>query len=189
MAEAFIGGLLGTGYPKDKLRVVEPVGDRRVYLKSKYPIAIHSTSKAALEGSEIILFAVKPQIMRDAAHDIASTIQTMDPKPVIVSIAAGILISDLSRWLGYSGEQASSLQVIRAMPNTPALMLCGATGLFANQYTGEKEKESVYEVMKAVNGQVHWVQKESLLDVVTALSGMRPLAFFFLDIPPVFARN
>lgn len=196
MAEAIIGGLLSTGYPADHLIVAEPMQARKDHLTSKFTIRIATSNDKAIMGdqdsddvqvqkkADIIVFAVKPQVMKPVAMDLAAAIQKT--KPIIITIAAGIRISDLAKWLSctnsedstkegfipkYSEEAQNTISIVRAMPNTPALLLCGATGLYAADHVTPKEKSIAYDVLSSVSQKACWVEREDLLDVVTALSG------------------
>lgn len=184
MASAIIGGLLANGYPATNIIVSEPMEAARVKLSSAF--GVHTTTNNAdavafTEGSkgaaDLVMLAVKPQIMKDVAHSIAEPVQTH--KPVVVTIAAGIVLTDLAKWLSedqqgcrLSGAQSPAL--VRVMPNTPALVSEGATGLFATTEVSEEQRSLAFNILGAVSKSAYWVDREELLDVVTGLSG-KPL--------------
>ena len=125
-------------------------------------------NQAAARQADLIVLAVKPQIMRTVATDLALS---LDHRPAIVSVAAGIPLSALENWLG------NSLAIVRAMPNTPAKVLSGATGLFANPQV-EAEQKAIVEKIFAAIGYACWVDTEAQIDAVIAVSGSGPAYFF-----------
>lgn len=170
MARSLIGGLLASGWASDRIHVSEPDPDKRDYFVSQ--MAIHAANdNAGLVGScDIVVLAVKPQLLRQVATPLRAPVQ--DTRPLIVSIAAGVREPDLQRWLG------GDIPIVRAMPNTPALVGSGATGLYANRFVSEAQRDLAETLMRAV-GIAVWLEQEDLLDVVTALSGSGP-AYFML---------
>ncbi len=170
MARSLIGGLLASGWASDRIHVSEPDPDKRDYFVSQ--MAIHAANdNAGLVGScDIVVLAVKPQLLRQVATPLRAPVQ--DTRPLIVSIAAGVREPDLQRWLG------GGIPIVRAMPNTPALVGSGATGLYANRFVSEAQRDLAETLMRAV-GIAVWLEQEDLLDVVTALSGSGP-AYFML---------
>ncbi len=170
MAGSLIGGLLANGYPATRLRIAEPDEQRRQQLRQQFDIEIDADNRRAAELSDVLVLAVKPQIMQAVCKDIADEVQ--NKKPLVISIAAGIRSTDIERWLG--GDCA----LVRCMPNTPALLKAGATGLFANSHVNEQQKQLADEVLAAAGINL-WVKQESQLDAVTAVSGSGP-AYFFL---------
>jgi pyrroline-5-carboxylate reductase len=171
MASALIGGMLKQGYDAKTIRVAEISPEARNLLAKKYGIAVFATAAEAIGGSEVIVFAVKPQQMPQAAADLAAQIHTQ----LIISIAAGIRASDLSRWLG------GHTNIVRAMPNTPALVLAGMTGLYAMPSVSAAQRESA-ETLLGAAGATLWFDDETKLDAVTALSGSGPAyVFYFLE--------
>jgi pyrroline-5-carboxylate reductase len=170
MARALLGGWLASGMQMDQLSVAEPNADARATLAH---LAGHVTAdnRALAARSQVWVLAVKPQVLRpvcEALVDIADTVQ-----PLVISIAAGITTDLLQRWLGQGAR------IVRAMPNTPALINAGATGLFAQAKVAAKERELVDRLMRAV-GQLAWIADEALMDTVTATSGSGPAYFFLL---------
>lgn len=169
MGRAIIGGLLAKGYAPDRLRVVEPNEQARATIIEEFGISVKPQCDEIHDG-EIVLLAVKPQIMQDVVTQLGGLIGAK--RPLIISIAAGITTGQIGRWLG------ASVPIVRVMPNTPALVGRGAAALFATAETDDQEKAAAESIMAAV-GLAEWVNDEALLDAVTALSGSGP-AYFFL---------
>lgn len=168
MAQALIGGLLAQGMPATKITVSEPVAAIRDVLSS-LEVQLADSNEAAIATADIIVLAVKPQVMASVLEPLAGKIKNQ----LIISIAAGIKVASLSRWLGgYS-------RIVRAMPNTPALIQAGATGLFAGAEVGDQDRIQAAKVLGAA-GLVIWVDTEEKLDAVTAVSGSGPAYFFYL---------
>ncbi|MGV6858525.1 MAG: pyrroline-5-carboxylate reductase [bacterium] len=173
MARALIGGLLQTGWAAERIKVSEPLETARQALLALDPaLILCEDNQSAVEEADIVVLAVKPQVMKDVLTPLAASFT--QSHPVVISIAAGIREHDVSRWAG------SGLPVVRCMPNTPSLVRHGATGLYANALVGAEEKQWATELMGAV-GQCVWVEDEDKLDAVTALSGSGP-AYIFLVI-------
>ena len=172
MARSLIGGLVAGGYPAHAIIATDPLDSKCHALQQHFSIETSHDNRLAVERADIVVLAVKPQIMRDVATDLAASIQQR--QPLVVSIAAGIRAATLDEWLG--GHTA----LVRCMPNTPALVQCGATGLYANPRVSQSQHEAAESIMRAV-GLTVWVDDEALLDSVTALSGGGP-AYFFLVI-------
>ncbi len=171
MAEAIIGGLLKSGAPAKNLCVSDIDASK---LEATYgTLGIHTSTDNSdiVERSDVVLLAVKPQVMKSVLQPVAAHIA--DRRPLLLSIAAGIRIALLHKW---SVEDAA---IVRAMPNTPALVSAGAAGLFANKYVSEAQCQLAQAVMQAV-GVAVWVQTEDLIDSVTAVSGSGPAYFFYL---------
>ena len=176
MATALIGGLLARGVAAGDFRVVEPVAEARTRLAARHPgVALHAEcTRDAVAGAALIVVAVKPQQMREAAHALAAHVSRA-PEPVILSIAAGIRLADLSRWLG------GYRRLVRAMPNTPALIGQGISGLFAASDVDAPGRALARAVVEAA-GEVVWVDDEAMLDAVTGVSGSGPAyVFYFIE--------
>lgn len=171
MANSLIGGLLANDYPATHLQVAEPDKQRLLQLEQQFNIGTGSDNNQAVSGADVVVLAVKPQIMQSVCRALSQTVQSR--QPLVVSIAAGIRSTDIERWLG--GDCA----VVRCMPNTPSLLQTGASGLFANQHVNDTQKQLAEEVLGAA-GITLWVDRESLLDAVTAVSGSGPAYFFLL---------
>ncbi len=171
MASAIIGGLLDKGYAASALRVVEIAPAARQRLEQQFGVeACASVSNDAVD-SDCIVLAVKPQQVREAA----SALKPLLSRQLVISIAAGIRTTDLSRWLG--GYQ----KLARAMPNTPALVGAGFTGLYALSGVSSEDKSRVDAVLGAV-GTTLWLEREEQLDAVTAISGSGPAyVFYFIE--------
>lgn len=178
MARSLIGGLLANGVAASRIRVVDPNESQRQLL-SNMGVAAYGTQEEALTGSDVIVLAVKPQVMASVAQSLANFVQ--QHKPLVVSVAAGIRCDDLSRWLG--GDTA----IVRTMPNTPALVGTGATGLYANALVSKEQKGQAESLMRAVGLSI-WVNDEAHIDAVTALSGSGP-AYYFLMMEAMIAAG
>lgn len=173
MATSLIGGLIAKGHPADSIYVSDPNESQRSQLEQQFSINTCSDCKSAMEHSDIVVLAVKPQIMKTVAQDVKAALTDISIKPLFVSIAAGINLSSLQAWLGE--DQA----IVRCMPNTPSLIQLGASGLFANEQTSIVQRNLAETVLKAA-GIVQWVQSEEEIDAVTAVSGSGPAYYFLL---------
>ncbi len=171
MARALISGLLRGGVPSTDLRVAEPRAEARAELAQAFGIVTHADNPSAAHGAALWVLAVKPQILREVCVGLAPLAQS--ERPVVLSIAAGIRSAQVAQWLG------GDIAVVRAMPNTPALLGAGATGLFANAQVAADGRALATRVMQAA-GLHCWIEDEAQMDVVTALSGSGPAYFFLL---------
>ncbi|MCB1705813.1 MAG: pyrroline-5-carboxylate reductase [Halioglobus sp.] len=171
MASSIIGGLVESGHPAERISAADPYPDSLERLRAIAPVAVFSDNAAAVAGADIIILAVKPQVMADAVASIASAVQANGA--LVISIAAGITIASMQARLG------PDTAIVRCMPNTPALVGCGASGLFANTATSDQQREYAHRVLSAV-GITCWVDSEPELDAITALSGSGPAYFFLL---------
>jgi pyrroline-5-carboxylate reductase len=169
MASCLIGGMLANGFSSQDITVSEPNEDSRNRMATTHGVLTTADNNAAASQAEIIVLAVKPQIMAAVAQPLAAA---LSHEPIIVSIAAGIPVHALQNWLG------QGLTIVRAMPNTPAMVQSGATGLFASQSLAADQQLVIESIFSAV-GYACWVDQESLIDAVTAVSGSGP-AYFFL---------
>lgn len=170
MARSLIGGLLATGYPADHLTATDTHRETLDKAAEAFYINTSQDNRAAIANADVVILAVKPQVMKTVACELADALSGR--KPLVISIAAGISLHSLQSWLG------KDLAIVRCMPNTPALLQQGATGLFANTQTSDEQKQLAETILSAV-GLAVWVENESQLDAVTALSGSGP-AYFFL---------
>jgi pyrroline-5-carboxylate reductase len=168
MASCIIGGMIANGFSADDIMVSGSGEESRQRLEKTYGIKTMADNQAAARQADLIVLAVKPQIMRTVATDLALS---LDHRPAIVSVAAGIPLSALENWLG------NSLAIVRAMPNTPAKVLSGATGLFANPQVDVEQKTIVEKIFGAI-GYACWVDTEAQIDAVIAVSGSGPAYFF-----------
>ncbi len=171
MGRAIVGGLLRRGHPVEALRVADPLATAREALAREFGIVALADNGAAILDADVVLLAVKPQQMQAVVRPLAATLAAR--KPLVLSIAAGITTHALASWIG------TDLPLVRAMPNTPALVGRGATGLYATPTTPAPARALAESLLGAV-GIVEWVEAEALLDAVTALSGSGPAYFFLL---------
>lgn len=171
MASAIIGGLLQQGHPASALQVVEPWDEQRIRLARQFPgVTLQAAAGPDMLPSDMVIWAVKPQTFRDAALATAAHV----PGALHLSVAAGITTDSMATWLGTG-------RIIRAMPNTPALVGLGMTGLFARDDAGDDDRALVEQVVRTT-GELAWVPTEQDLDAVTALSGSGPAyVFYFLE--------
>ena len=169
MARSLIGGMVANGIPANTITVSEPVEALRQQLSADFGIHTTSSNEEAIPNANCLLVAVKPQVLKDILAPLADQLQST--RPLIISIAAGITEPLLNTWSG--GQQA----IVRCMPNTPALLQEGATALYANSNVTEQQKHLAESILSAV-GLTLWVEKESQLDAVTAVSGSGPAYFF-----------
>jgi pyrroline-5-carboxylate reductase len=172
MATSLLGGLVSDNCQPGNIQVAEPDAARREALANRYGITTTADNNALAAAVDVVVLAVKPQVMPEVCRGIANTVQ--EKQPLILSIAAGLRIADIDRWLG------GNCAIVRTMPNTPALVQSGATALFANDRVSTGQRELAEGVMRSV-GLTLWLEQESQMDAVTALSGSGP-AYFFLII-------
>ena len=171
MARSLIGGLVARGRAATTLRVAEPVPALRDALAADFGVATLATAPEAAAGAGTWVLAVKPQVLREVCGSLARLAQAQ--RPLVVSIAAGITTAQIDRWLG--GGQA----VVRTMPNTPALVGAGATGLYANPAVAGDQRLAA-EILMQATGITAWIPDEALMDAVTAVSGSGPAYVFLL---------
>ena len=170
MASAIIGGLVHQGLPVSRIEIVEPWAEARERLQQQFGIAAQESPGPALARTQLVVWAVKPQTFRDAA----AQARAHTPHALHLSVAAGIRSDSIAQWLG-------SERIVRAMPNTPALVGKGMTGLFARPAVTAPERALV-EAVVATTGDHVWLTQENHLDAVTALSGSGPAyVFYFLE--------
>ncbi|ASK20731.1 MULTISPECIES: pyrroline-5-carboxylate reductase [unclassified Halomonas] len=170
MASAIIGGLIDSGVSPSDITATAPNESELAPLAARLGINTNTDNNAAVEDADVVVLAVKPQIMRSVCEAMRDNVQQQSP--LIISIAAGLDAATIDQWLG--GNNA----LVRCMPNTPALVGIGASGLYANSAVSEEQRTLATQLMEAV-GIVEWVEEEGLLDAVTAVSGSAP-AYFFL---------
>jgi len=168
MASCLVGGTIANGFDPDDILVSEPNEASRNRLKKEFGLAVSEDNQAAVANATVVVLAVKPQIMRKVTMALAPALKD---HAVVVSIAAGISVESLQGWLG------SSVSIIRAMPNTPSLVLAGATALFANPLATAPQKDIVSKIFQAV-GYCCWVKREDQINAVIAVSGSGPAYFF-----------
>ncbi|MBB3227350.1 pyrroline-5-carboxylate reductase [Luteibacter sp. Sphag1AF] len=171
MAASLIGGLLHKGTPPGGIAVAEPRAEACQELSRRYGVATYTDNLDAVADAGMVVLAVKPQVMAEVCQKLQPAIARQ--RPLIVSIAAGIRIEQLERWLG------GALPVVRCMPNTPAMIGAGATALYANGRVSPPQRAEAQHLLDAA-GLTVWVPEEDQLDTVTALSGSGPAYFFLL---------
>lgn len=170
MAGSLIGGLITDGWDPARIRVADTSTQRLEQLEQQFSIKTTTSNTDAIDQADIMVLAVKPQVIKSVAQELADIVAQQ--QPLVISIAAGIPASALGNWLG------KSTAIVRAMPNTPSMVQSGATALYANANVNEDQRSVAESILRAV-GVVIWVDDESQMDAVTALSGSGP-AYFFL---------
>ena len=170
MASAIIGGLIQQGRAVSAIEVVEPFAEARLALHGKFGISAHDQAGEFLQGVRLVVWATKPQTFREATEPVRAHVAGA----LHLSVAAGIPSASIARWLG-------SERIVRSMPNTPALVGLGMTGLYARSGVTAQDRELIASVT-ATMGESLWVEREEQLDAVTALSGSGPAyVFYFLE--------
>jgi len=179
MASALIGGLLRNGWESGRIRAADIDAAARDRVARDFGIAVYDNASAAVAQADCVVLAVKPQHLQPVAHELAAHI----PGKLVVSIAAGIRARDIRRWLG------GHSRIVRAMPNTPALVLSGITGLYADSSVDAEDRRTAEKVL-SVAGATLWVETEAEIDAVTAVSGSGPAyVFYFLEALESAARK
>jgi pyrroline-5-carboxylate reductase len=171
MARSLIGGMIRNGASAQNITVAEPNAELRDALAHDFNVAVHAGNEDAALDANVLVIAVKPQVMKTVCTGLRAIAQSR--KPVVISIAAGIRLDQLELWLG------DNVPIVRCMPNTPALIGAGATGLCANACAGATQRGFAKRILSAV-GMTAWINDEALMDTVTALSGSGPAYFFLL---------
>jgi len=180
MARALLGGLIARGYASEALAVVEIDAEARATVAARFGVATFAAVEAAAVGrADVVVIAVKPHNVRIVARELATLLK----RQVVLTIAAGIRLADLSRWLlGYR-------RLVRAMPNTPALIGAGIAALYALSAVDSEGRARAAAVLEAVGGTL-WCEREDELDAVTAVSGSGPAyVFYFLEALEEAARE
>jgi pyrroline-5-carboxylate reductase len=179
MAVALIGGLRKQGFSAAGIQVVEPFEEARVRLSDEFGVRCTAAIDAAALNCETLVLAVKPQQMREAVAPAAGKLADQ----LVISIAAGLRLGDISRWLG--GHR----KLVRTMPNTPALIGAGVTGLYADPSVELEGRMTAEKILGAV-GRILWVDDEAMMDPVTAISGSGPAyVFYFIEAMEAAAVN
>ena len=172
MATSIIGGLISRGHAPEAIAAADPYQPSLDKLQQTIAdIHTETDNGAVIADADIVVLAVKPQVMADVTANIRESIAAT--KPVVISIAAGITIGSLEKWLG------EDTAIVRCMPNTPALIQAGATGLYANNKVSSEQQNQAEAILSAT-GLTRWVASESLLDAVTALSGSGPCLLLYV---------
>jgi pyrroline-5-carboxylate reductase len=170
MATALIGGMLDAGFQPADIDVLEPEAAKGTELAHRFGCSSHEQPGEWLAAADVIVLAVKPQQIQEAARSIKAFLA----RPLVVSIAAGVRAGSIARWLGTE-------HVVRAMPNTPALIRAGISGLIAMPAVTEEQRAAATRILEAV-GDIVWLDDEALLDPVTAISGSGPAyVFYFIE--------
>ena len=170
MATSLIAGLVADGHALPSIQVADPSQERRESLQANFGIRAFADNATALAGAEILVLCVKPQLAAAVCRDLAAAVQ--DTKPLLISVMAGVTEQALQQWFG------APLPVVRAMPNTPAMVQTGAIGLHASPEVDADGRNRAETILRAV-GLIRWVPDEAQIDAVTAISGSGP-AYFFL---------
>ncbi|CAD5106016.1 pyrroline-5-carboxylate reductase [Zestomonas carbonaria] len=178
MAASLIGGLRAQGLPADAIRASDPGAEQRARIAAEHGIQVFESNAEAIQGADVVVLAVKPQVMKTVCQALAPN---LSGNPLIVSIAAGITCASLENWLG------APRPIVRCMPNTPALLREGVSGLYANGEVSAAQKTLAEQLLSAV-GLALWLEEEALIDAVTAVSGSGP-AYFFLLIEAMTAAG
>lgn len=172
MARSLIGAMISGGTPATAIAVAEPNEGVRETLASDFGVKVYADGVEAVGDADLIMLSVKPQVMRKVCESLAPVLG--EPKPLIVSVAAGLRSEQIDRWLG------GGFPIVRCMPNTPALIGAGATGMMANPAVTEAGRAQAASILASA-GKMVWVENEDLIDTVTGISGSGP-AYFFLFI-------
>ena len=170
MAYALINGLLNNGYDSKNIKVSDPNDELLRKREAELNITTFTNNSSLVEVCDIIVFAVKPQALSEVCLELREKIK---PNHLFISIVAGIRVNDINRWLG------GNYPLVRTMPNTPALMQHGVTGLFQNELVNDEQMALVTTILSSV-GDCFWVSEEKLIDAITAISGSGPAYFFLL---------
>ncbi|MDO9272374.1 MAG: pyrroline-5-carboxylate reductase [Rugosibacter sp.] len=178
MATALIGGMQKQGFSAAAIQVVEPFQEARERITETFGVRAVAVVDAAALHCDVLVLAVKPQQMKAAVAPFAGKLT----QQVVLSIAAGLRVADMAAWLGYS-------KLVRAMPNTPALIGAGITGLFADPSVDAEKRRQAEQILQAVGTYV-WVEDEAQMDAVTAISGSGPAyVFYFIEAIESAART
>ena len=171
MARSLIGGLVAQGRDPASIRVAEPVPPLREALRADFGVSVFEQGAEAVAGAGTWVMATKPQVLRAVCESLAT--QAQATRPLVVSIAAGITAAQLERWLG------GDIAIVRTMPNTPALLGAGVTGLYASTRVDAAGRQFAETLLSAA-GKTAWIDDEALMDAVTAVSGSGPAYVFLL---------
>lgn len=174
MGRGLISGLFHHGHPSDKLWAADPSPEKLAELKASFSIHTTEDNHQAVQAADVVILAIKPQLMASVLSALAETMRVQ--KPLVISIAAGVRTQTIAHYLGSNIN--NDINIVRAMPNMPAVIGRGATGLYTAAQLTHQEKEWIEHILTAV-GIVRWLSDEAQLDVVTALSGSGP-AYFYL---------
>ncbi|WP_166361339.1 pyrroline-5-carboxylate reductase [Pseudomonas akapageensis] len=177
MAASLIGGLRTQGMEASQIRASDPGAEQRAKVHAEHDIELFADNAQAVEGADVVVLAVKPQAMKAVCEALRPSLK---PQQLVVSIAAGITCASMSNWLG-------AQPIVRCMPNTPALLRQGVSGLYATEQVSPAQRQQAEQLLSAV-GISLWLDEEQQLDAVTAVSGSGP-AYFFLLIEAMTAAG
>lgn len=170
MARSLIGGLVADGFAAQAIHVADPDPQQLSSLRGLFAVNTHASNTAVVQAADVLVLAVKPQALHAVALELHEAMQAR--RPLCITIAAGVRSEALQRWLG------GNIAIVRAMPNTPALVQSAVTALYANNLVSDMQRSHAESVLRAV-GMTLWLSDEQQMDAVTALSGSGP-AYFFL---------
>ena len=170
MATSIFGGLLENGWPKQNILATARTQVTLDNIHQEFGIQVTTDNYAAVKSADIVILSVKPQVLKPVLEDLAPALK--ESRPLLISVAAGITLESLQKWSG------TELPIIRSMPNTPCLLRCGVTGLYANALVTEAQKAETDRIFKSV-GMAQWVDTEQMIDTIIAVSGSGP-AYYFL---------
>ena len=176
MAYSLIGGLTSTGVEGQNIWVSDPSTEKTTELAANFSVNISQDNIDLITAVDVVILAVKPQQLAMVCAEIANKV--ISNKPLVISIAAGVLSQNIELWLNPDENTENAPALVRCMPNTPALVQSGATALYANQYVTEEQKTLAESILRSA-GLTLWLDNESDMDAVTALSGSGP-AYIFL---------
>lgn len=177
MAASLIGGLLAQGVAASAIRASDRGDEQRARISAEHGIETFADNAEAIRGADVVVLSVKPQVMKEVCLVLAPH---LEPQQLVISIAAGITCASLEQWLG-------AVPLVRCMPNTPALLRQGVSGLYASARVSATQREHAQQLLGAV-GLALWLDEEQLIDAVTAVSGSGP-AYFFLLIEAMTAAG
>lgn len=170
MAQALVGSLVTNGYPAENISLASPSREKLQQLQQRWGVKI-TTDNKQLANNDVLVLAIKPQVAHEVCSAIAANIKQY--RPLIISVVAGVPIIAYERMLG------KELAIIRCMPNMPALINLGATGLYASNCTSAEQRYLAEQLLRAV-GITAWVDTEAQIDIITGLSGSGPAYFFYM---------
>jgi pyrroline-5-carboxylate reductase len=179
MASALVGGMISNGFEANSISLSDINEEQLEQAKQQFSVNTLSNNEELIKNADIIVLAVKPQVMQTVIESISASL--VKKQPLVISIAAGITVDSICQW------SKTDLPVIRCMPNTPALVKLGASALYANTKVSDEQKKLAQKIMEAV-GIVEWLDEENKIDAVTALSGSGP-AYYFLMMEAMIAAG
>lgn len=172
MGASLAGGLINDHYPPEKIWLASPIKDELAELAERLKVNVTTDNTEAIQTADVVIFAVKGQVLPDIAATLREKIQQR--QPLVMSVLAGFRIANIEKLLG------DNVAIVRVMPNTPALIRCGASALYANALTSSSQRSLAESLMRSVGISV-WLDTEKQLDAVTALSGCGPAYYFYLS--------